>query len=80
MLFSCPSWEPVPGTSDSGAESSDSLHVENDAVFLSIAAHISATWVGVYVRQNKERSGHRSPPSLECSLLSGLRGHQQQSR
>ena len=54
---------------------------ENDAVFLlSIVAHISATGVGVYVRQNKERSGRRSSPSLECSPLPGLRGHQQQSR
>jgi hypothetical protein len=81
-LSSCPSWELVPGTSgDSGAESSDSLHVENDAVFLlNIAAHISATGVGVYVGQNKEPSGRRSSPSLECSLLPGLRGHQQQSR
>jgi len=72
----------VPGTrSGSGAENFDSLHVENDAVFLlNIAAHISATGVGVYVRQNKEPFGCRSSPSLECGLLPGLRGHQQQSR
>src|SRR5450631_1045266 len=64
----------------SGAESFDSLHVENYAVFLlNIAAHISATEVGVYVRQNKEPAGRRSSSSLECSLLPGLRGHQQQS-
>jgi hypothetical protein len=58
------------------------LHVENDAVFLlNIAAHISATGVGVYVRQNnKEPFGCRSSPSLECGLLPGLRDHQQQSR
>jgi hypothetical protein len=78
-LPSCPSGELVPGTrSGSGAESFDSLHVENYAVFLlNIAAHISATEVGLYVRQNKEPSGRRSSPSLECSLLPGLRGHQQ---
>jgi hypothetical protein len=36
---------------DSSTESFDSLHVENDAVFLlNIAARISATGVGVYVR------------------------------
>jgi hypothetical protein len=58
----------------------DSLHIENDAVFLlTIAAHISATGF-VYVRRNKEPYGRGSSPSLECSLLPGLRGHQQQSR
>jgi hypothetical protein len=66
---------------DSGTESFDSLHVEDDAVFLlNIAARISARGVGVYVRYNKEPSGRRSSPSLERSLLPGLRGHQQQSR
>ena len=81
-LTSCPFGELVPGTRvGSGAESFDSLHIENNAVFLlKIAAHISATGVGVYVRRNKETSGRRSSPSLECSLLPGLRGHQQQSR
>src|SRR4029077_20005610 len=65
----------------SGTENSDRLHIENNAVFLlNVAAHISATEVGVYVRRNKEPSGRRSSPSLECSLLPGLRGHQQQSR
>src|SRR5713101_9937784 len=64
-LSSCPSWELVPGPRHgSGAESFDSLHVENYAVFLlNIAAHISATEVDVYVRQNKEPSGRRSSPS-----------------
>ena len=36
----------------------DSLQIENDAVLLfNVAAHISATEVGVYVRRNKEPSG-----------------------
>src|SRR5271170_4792398 len=51
----------------------DSLHIQHDAVFLwNVAAHISATEVGVYVRRNEKPSGHRSSPSLECSLLPGL--------
>jgi len=57
------------------------IDVRHPPVFLfNIADHISATGVGVYVRQNKEPSGRRSSPSLECSLLPGLRVHQQQSR
>ncbi len=78
MLSSCTSGELVPGARvGSDAESFDSLQIEKDAVFLlNIAVHISATEVGVYVRRNKETSGRRSSPSLECSLLPGLRGHQ----
>src|ERR1700730_1569649 len=70
------SWEVVPwDQSWLSAGSFDRLHIENDAVFLlTIAAHISATGVGVYVRRNKEPSGRRSSPSLECSLLLRLRG------
>ena len=62
-----------------GTESFDSLQVENDGVLL-VAARISATGVGAYVRRKKETFGCRSSPSLECSLLPGLRGHQQESR
>src|SRR5712691_11123850 len=68
----------LPGKSCLGPELAQplgnfySLHIENDAVFLlNVAAHISATEVGVYVRRNKEPSGRRSSPSLECSLLPG---------
>ena len=68
----------LPGARVGSATGSfDSLHIENDPVLLfNVAAHISATEVGVYVRRNKEPSGGRSSPSLECSLLPGLRDHQ----
>src|SRR5271168_4955580 len=58
----------------------DSLHIARETVFLFHVADISATEVGEYVRRNEEPSGHRSAPSLEFSLLPGLRGHQQQPR
>jgi hypothetical protein len=49
----------------------------NNAVFLwKAATQISATEVGVYVRRNKKPSERRNSPSLECSLLPGLRSHQ----
>jgi hypothetical protein len=72
----------LPGARVGSATGSfDSLHIENDPVLLfNVAAHISATEVGVYVRRNNEPSGRRSSPSLKCSLLPGLRGHQLQSR
>src|SRR5208283_622230 len=67
----------------SQADSFDSLHIQNDAVFLlpiAASAHTAATGGGVYVCRNEETSGRRSSPSVECSPLPGLRGHQQQSR
>jgi hypothetical protein len=41
-----------------------------------VAAHISATEVGLYVRRKIESFGRTSSASLECSLLPGLRGYQ----
>jgi hypothetical protein len=67
----------LPGARVGSATGFDSLRMGNDAVLLfNVAAHISAAEVGVYVHRNKEASGRRSPPSLECGLLPGLRGHQ----
>ena len=80
----CPSEELVPGTSlGSGAESFDSLQIENDAVFLwNVAAHISGQGL-VYMfsgTRNHVDAGvlplWNAVFCLDCEVISSSRGEE----